>query len=57
MAKCKEIVRHFKQSGKSANLLRTQQEKDHVAKALNLIQECKTRWNSGFRMMERMIVR
>jgi hypothetical protein len=52
----KDIISHFKMSGKSATMLRSQQEKvcpDHVWET---IAACKTRWNSGYRSLGRAIV-
>lgn len=52
--KIKNIVEFFKQSSGALHKLQNIQKQSGF-EPLKLIQECKTRWNSAFKMMERII--
>jgi len=54
MTKIKSIVEFFKQSSGALHKLQTTQKQMGLPE-LKLIQECKTRWNSAFHMMERIL--
>jgi hypothetical protein len=56
MGVLKDIISHFKMSGKSATMLRSQQEKVCPDRVWETLQACKTRWNSGFKSLVRAIV-
>jgi hypothetical protein len=54
IAKFQRIVKHFKKSSKSLSILH-QIQKKRGEKELNPIQKVKTRWNSTFYMLTRMV--
>jgi len=54
MSKIKNIVEFFKQSSAALHKLQNIQKQSGF-EPLKLIQECKTRWNSAFKMMERIV--
>lgn len=54
MTKIKNIVEFFKQISSALNKFQNVQKQSGF-EPLKLIQECKTRWNSAFKMMERIV--
>ncbi|KAE9528664.1 hypothetical protein AGLY_012239 [Aphis glycines] len=54
MTKIKNIVEFFKESSEALHKLQNIQKQSGF-ELLKLIQECKTRWNSAFKMMERIV--
>ncbi|XP_061725455.1 E3 SUMO-protein ligase ZBED1-like [Cydia pomonella] len=54
-SKASKIVGHFRHSNVAAKELETMQEQLEM-KQLNLIQSCKTRWNSTYEMLDRLLV-
>lgn len=54
MTKIKNIVEFFKQSSGALHKLQNIQKQSGF-EPLKLIQECKTRWNSAFKIMERIV--
>lgn len=54
MTKIKNIVEFFKESSGALHKLQNIQKQSGF-ELLKLIQECKTRWNSAFKMMERIV--
>lgn len=54
MSKIKNIVEFFKQSSAALHKLQNIQKQSGF-EPLKLIQECKTRWNSAFKMMEKIV--
>jgi len=54
MKKIKDIVEYFKRSS-SALLKLSSIQKQTGIENLKLIQECKTRWNSAYHMMSRLL--
>lgn len=54
MTKIKNIVEFFKHSAGALSKLQTVQKQSGYEN-LKLIQECKTRWNSAYQMMERIL--
>lgn len=55
LAKCKEIVRHFKSSTLAYEMFKSHQKENSGNEPIKLIQEVSTRWNSTLHMLERIV--
>jgi hypothetical protein len=54
LSKCRKLVGHFKHSAQATTHLKARQQ-DEKDTYLILTQECKTRWNSTYMMLDRLI--
>lgn len=55
LARARHLVGHFKHSALKVDMLESKEKLIGTKTVKHLIQDCPTRWNSAFRMLERLV--